>query len=255
MSASFVTGPAWIDFNTADVSAASAFYGDLLGWELGESHPDAGGWLPAFVGGESVAGISPRPGPVSHWSVFFGSTDIAADYAHAVELGATPMMAPFEVVIGGKLMTTIAGVLDPTGAGVGLVQPAMGPGLQYTHGHGAPIWYELLTRDLDAATTFYTELLGSTSKHSPDSPSYDYRTLSNASGDFAGLMQMPEHVPADMSSYWSIYFAVDDIDAAVAAATSAGATLLMGPMTIPPGRISSLLDPEGAPFNLMTPAS
>ena len=255
MTDSVVGTPAWIDLNVSDVPGMSAFYSSLLGWSVGESHPDAGGWVPAFVNGESVAGISPRQGPISHWSVFFGTTDIAAAFARAVELGAAPMMPPMEVVIGDKLMTTIAGLLDPTGAGFGLVQPAMGPGLQYKSGHGAPIWYELLTRDLETASTFYSELLGGTWEVSADSPMYDYRNLGTDDGVFAGLMQMPEHVPAEMPSYWSIYFQVDDVDAAVTAATAAGATHLMGPMDIPPGRISSLLDPEGAPFNLMTPAS
>jgi hypothetical protein len=64
----------------------------------------------------------------------------------------------------------------------------------------------------------------------------------------AGMQAMPDMVPAEVPSHWLVYFAVDDADATVSKATGAGATTLLPPMDIPPGRFAVLSDPDGAAF-------
>ena len=56
----------------------------------------------------------------------------------------------------------------------------------------------------------------------------------------AMMLLAPEMVASGMPPVWSVYVTVDDIDAAVARVDSAGATLL---------------DPHGAAFSIMQPAS
>jgi hypothetical protein len=59
---------------------------------------------------------------------------------------------------------------------------------------------------------------------------------------------MPEMVPAEVPAHWLVYFAVEDTDATVAKAADLGATTLVPPTDIPPGRFSVLTDPDGATF-------
>ena len=64
----------------------------------------------------------------------------------------------------------------------------------------------------------------------------------------AGMMTMPDMVPAEVPAHWLVYFGVDDTDASVSKATELGATTLVPPTDIPPGRFAVLADPDGAVF-------
>lgn len=247
-----VTPPVWIDLNAGDVDAERAFYSAVFGWAFPEQHPDAGGWRPAMVGDAFAGGSSPRPPlmPMSYWTVFFGASDIEAAMARALELGASSMFGPMPVVIDGVLMTTIAVMVDPTGAAFGLAQQGANPGLTH-HGHGSAGWYELASHDVAAAREFYCALLGVSAVPVPEVAPMDYAMLIGPEGAFAGTMPVFEGAPEGVPSAWSVYFTVDDTDAAVSAAVGGGATLLMGPETMHAGRIAYLSDPEGAMFGLL----
>jgi len=250
---SYAKRPVWIDLTAGDPAAASAFYGSLMNWSFPPQHPDAGGWLAAMATDGAAAGISPRPPGVeaSFWNVFFGADDIEATIAYATDLGATVMMPPVPIVVDGKLMSTIAILIDPTGAAFGLAQQAASPGLQHAQGHGSVTWYELMTRDLDAGANFYASFLGGTVEPAPVDMDYRQIVLPNF-GAFAGMMAMPAEVPAAVPPFWAPYFEVDDVDATTAAATAAGSTVLMPPHDMTAGRIAVLLDAEGAALNLIT---
>jgi hypothetical protein len=60
---------------------------------------------------------------------------------------------------------------------------------------------------------------------------------------------LPEGVP----DHWSVYWDVDDVDAAVALAQQLGGALVDGPMDTPYGRMATVSDPAGAPFKLRMP--
>ena len=62
------------------------------------------------------------------------------------------------------------------------------------------------------------------------------------------MMAMPDMVPAEVPSHWLVYFGVDDTDDAVATAGGLGATTVVPPTDIPPGRFAVLADPDGATF-------
>jgi predicted enzyme related to lactoylglutathione lyase len=64
----------------------------------------------------------------------------------------------------------------------------------------------------------------------------------------AGMMTMPDMVPAEVPAHWLVYFGVADTDATVAKATELGATTIVPPTDIPPGRFAVLTDPDGATF-------
>ncbi|MCA1387418.1 hypothetical protein I6F34_42410, partial [Bradyrhizobium sp. BRP05] len=81
-----------------------------------------------------------------------------------------------------------------------------------------------------------------------------YKVLSPAEGDlrattFGGIAPVMD---ASQPSSWTPYFGSSDVDAVVARATAAGASVLMGPESVPDvGRIAWLADPFGAPFALI----
>ena len=61
-----------------------------------------------------------------------------------------------------------------------------------------------------------------------------------------GAMAMPDGVPDQVPSYWSVYFAVQDCDVAVARSVELGATVFLPAMQMGPGRFAGITDPSGA---------
>jgi predicted enzyme related to lactoylglutathione lyase len=64
-------------------------------------------------------------------------------------------------------------------------------------------------------------------------------------------MEMNPMVPAQVPSYWSVYFAVDDVDKAFQKAIAGGGKEMLEPADYPGGRFAILSDPQGAVFGLM----
>jgi uncharacterized protein len=62
-------------------------------------------------------------------------------------------------------------------------------------------------------------------------------------------------VPAQVPSYWMVYFNVDDVDAAFKKAIDAGAQEMLPPGDFPGGRFAILGDPQGATFGLLKTTS
>jgi hypothetical protein len=62
-------------------------------------------------------------------------------------------------------------------------------------------------------------------------------------------------VPAEMPSYWLIYFGVADVDMSFSTVLDAGGHEMMPPTDFPGGRFAIVSDPQGAAFGLlrMTP--
>ena len=59
-------------------------------------------------------------------------------------------------------------------------------------------------------------------------------------------------VPAEVPSYWQVYFAVDDVDAALKqGARRSARSELVAPQDFPGGRFAIVTDPQGASFGLL----
>ena len=118
------------------------------------------------------------------------------------------------------------------------------------------VWYELLTTDLDAATKFYCDVVGWAPREITG-PGMRYTVLgmNPQTRGVAGLMQMPEHLTsAAATPFWVGYISAEDVDAAAAEATAAGATIHREPTDIPHvGRFAVVADPQGAIFHLFKP--
>jgi len=67
----------------------------------------------------------------------------------------------------------------------------------------------------------------------------------------AGATAMSELAPAAMPNYWLVYFGVDDVDASTRKAVEAGGKAMLEPLDFPGGRMSMVVDPQGAIFGLL----
>ena len=65
------------------------------------------------------------------------------------------------------------------------------------------------------------------------------------------MIEITGEWPAEVPPHWMTYFAVDDCDATTGRAAELGATVLVAPADIPPGRFAVLRDPLGAVFSLI----
>lgn len=239
--------PNWIDLGVPDPARAATFYGGLFGWTAEEGPPEAGGYRMCLLRGEPVAGLGPQMNPDGppYWTTYISVTDVAASTARAVELGGAVYVEPMEVMTAG-VMSVCA---DPSGAAFSLWEPRDHQGAALVNEPGTFAWNELLTDDVDGSIAFYTALLGWTAQASAGEMAYTEFQLAGRS--IAGLMAKPPDMPPEAPSMWTVYFAVDDADAAVARIAELGGALLMGPMEIEPGRFATVADPDGAVFNVM----
>lgn len=118
--------------------------------------------------------------------------------------------------------------------------------------HGHPIWFELATTDLSAAGDFYGKVLGWSIGDS-GMEGFTYHLARAGDAMVAGLMELPSPM-VGMPPNWTLYFGVDDADAAAAAIAAAGGRILNGPADIPgTGRFAAVTDPQGASFGILQP--
>ena len=237
--------PSWIDIGT-DVEAAKAFYGPLFGWASQEAGPveETGGYGFFLKGDKMVAGYGPQqnPGP-PFWSTYV-SVDDADEIARRVKsAGGTVIVEPSDVMGAGRM----AVFQDPQGAFISVWQPARHTGAQVVNEAGSFCWNELDSRDVESSAKFYPAVFGWTAKHTADGP-MPYTEFQLDGQSIAGMMAMPPMVPAQVPSFWLVYFAVDDADATIAKAQELGGSVQMPAMDIPIGRFAVLADPQGATF-------
>lgn len=118
--------------------------------------------------------------------------------------------------------------------------------------HGQFYWNELITPEVEKAKAFYAQTLGWTYETMP-MPAGEYVLARQGENMAGGIMKTPPDM-GGAPSQWYAYIAVDDVDARVAAATKAGATLLQPVFDVEGvGRIAMLKDPAGAVIGWITP--
>ena len=242
--------PVWTDLSTSDPAAARDFYGKLFGWKV-EVNPDPqyGGYALATIGGKDVAGIGPKQmdEQPSAWTVYIGTPDAEETAKKAQAAGGNVIVPTMAVGDQGKM----AIIQDPSGAVIGLWQSQNMTGAQVS-GPNTMGWAELNSRGVDKAKPFYKQLFGWGEKKSDMGESMGEYTEFQLKGDsIAGGMEMNPMVPAEVPSYWMVYFNVDDVDKAFKKATEHGAKEMLAPQDMPGGRFAIVSDPQGASFGLL----
>ena len=235
--------PAWVTLSSADPQAAATFYQAVLGWELSEADEQ----VHASAAGLPVAAIVDSAGDASRWLLHIEVDDIATAMDAVTRAGGS---TPFPPRV--EIDPAVAVVADSSGTRFGLHKSGAQP-----HGRssspGAFAWGELITDDPVTSAAFCNAAFG-WHLSGPEGPlgRREWRLHGRA---VSGLLPRPPAMPAETPAYWDVYFAVTDLDGAVATAAERAATPLLPPTPIEIGTIAVLLDPAGAIFTLIQPST
>lgn len=127
-------------------------------------------------------------------------------------------------------------------------------GVRESYDEGIPSWIDLMSPDVDASRTFYSELFGWDATDELDDEGNriyvtfrkDGRQVAGLGGQFPGMEGMP--------AVWNSYVNTADADATAKKAEAAGGSVMMEPMDVmEAGRMAVLQDPSGATISLWQP--
>lgn len=241
----------WPELGTTDAEAAKKFYAGLFGWTANDVPAGPGTYSMLQLSGKDIGALyglgkdQLSQGVPPHW-LSYVSVSSADDTARkAKQLGGKVLSEPFDVFDVGRM----AVIQDPTGATFALWQPRKHIGAKLVNQSGAFCWNELTTSDTAAATKFYTELFGWTSKILPGPT--PYTQFMRGAVPAGGMLQMSKE-SGQMPSHWLVYFAVDDCDDRVNKAKELKGQVRVPPTDIPDvGRFAVIQDPQGAAFSII----
>lgn len=240
--------PSWVDLGTTSPDDAAEFYAELFGWSVAPPSPGSGGYRMALLRQHPIAGIGPlpMPGAPPNWTTYVsvGNADETAELVRRA--GGTVFMEPMDIFNFGRM----AVFADPFGATFAVWQPGTHLGSGLVNEPGTFVWNELMTTDTEGSKEFYRAVFG-WSAEDQAAPGMTYTTFKLEDRPVAGMMLKPDSVPAEVPPCWGVYFAVDDAEATCSWVVDHGGSVLMGGMDIEWGRIASLMDPQGAWFNVI----
>ncbi len=239
----------WIDLASTDAAGAEQFYCELFGWTSDEPIEGAGGYRMLLKEGHQVAGLAPVWGDTdrSEWSTYIASADAAQTCAAASASGGEVVMEAMDVLAAGRM----AILRDPGGAQISVWQPGEHAGYELHGEPGAPVWGELVTRDLAATRGFYNAVFGWTSQQQ-DLAGVRYTLWKRRERLVGGALEMDETWPEDAPPHWMVYIATADCDATAERCRELGGTVWQPPGDVGAGRCAMLEDPAGAVFSVIT---
>lgn len=254
-----VAAPTWIELFTSDRDRATAFYGELLGWDHEEPNEDVGGYLNFTLDGVRIAGLmqsQQEPGhPVDFWNTYLRTDDIEATVAAAEAAGSPVLLPPHPVGdLGHFAMVADTG----GGAAVGLWQPGTHRGFGRYAEVGAPQWFELHADRHAETVAWYEQVMGWAPVEMSDDPGFRYTRQPGPAGAeaddwVAAIMDTEGSRPDGVPPSWKIYFVVADTDDALATVERFGGSVLDGPEDTPFGRLAEVADQMGAAFKIGQP--
>lgn len=243
----------WADVAVSDMTAGAAFYKGLFGWEtqVGESEDD----FPYSMftkDGRTVAGMGElgpdqiAAGQPPVWSSYVIVDNADETFARALELGATPIMEPMDVLDAGRLCF----ISDPVGAAIGFWQSGTHDGAEVFNEPDTMSWNELASRDVDAAVSFYIDLLGWTAE-AMNVDGFAYTMLKVGGRANGGAYDLTGIAPDEVPAHWLTWFVVEDCEAAAKSAADLGGTIQRAPSETGIGVSAVVSDPFGATFGII----
>ncbi|MBZ6474332.1 VOC family protein [Streptomyces griseocarneus] len=252
--------PSWIDLGAPDVAATAGFYRAVFGWEFETAGADMADYGIFKLDGRTVGGLGrlTEEGARSAWMIYFNTPDARAAAEATERAGGRVRVAPVDADGEGMM----AQLTDPLGGQFAVWQPGTSPGLEAVDAPGTLAWTELYTTDAAAAKAFYGSLFGwqTSDMQLPGGGTYALVTPAGCGEERmqGGIMELPgEHLTLTSGRpYWHPVFAVTDCDATVDRVRGNGGGLQMGPEDAEGvGRLAICLDPSGADFVVLAPAS
>jgi uncharacterized protein len=243
-----VGAPCWIDLYSSDTAKATEFYGRLFGWKAEPPEEGFGGYFVFTKDGKVVAGCMANSGEEGYpdaWGVHLMTGDVEKTATATADHGGTVEMGPMVVGENGSS----AMIKDPGGAMVGAWQPAAQKGFDVTGEPGTATWFELHTRDYDRSVGFYHDVFGWDAHAMSDTP-FRYSTRGEGDGALAGIMDASQDMPEGAPAVWTVYFKVEDTDAALEKVVELGGKVVRPAEDTPYGRLAEAADPTGTHFKL-----
>lgn len=247
---------ATVDLSAKDLEGQTAFYEGLLGWTHEDVATDKGPIYRMFSkDGGAVAGaflISPdmeAAGVPTMWNTYIAVDDVDAMAARAVELGGQIAMPAADASGYGRF----AGIMDPTGGALFLWHSNQPDASATYGGPGALAWIDLSTRDPQTAVAFFERLFGWDIQPMEGGP-VPYWMVNVDGESQAGIMHMPEMLPAEVPANWLVYFGAEDARALAEQTVALGGTVLAEPMEAMDMVWVVLADPAGATFAVLQSA-
>ena len=228
--------PCWIDTNVEtreQREALIAFYSALFGWTFEVGSAEIGFYSMGLNQGEPVLGIGQGPGGAGHLVTYFSTPDIALSLAQVKDHGGQLVMGPMQIMDKG----TMALAMDSTGAMHGLWQPANFAGFGVMYEPNSPGWFDHVSENTDAASTYYLDILGNgTDLHVEG----DMDVLRRGEQWFASLSKEDCSV---IAPHWTPVFVVDSLDRFRNEVRKLGAQIIMEEMPVPGSAISVFQEP------------
>jgi hypothetical protein len=245
----------WADVAVPDTAAGAAFYEGLFGWEAQPGESESFPYTMFAKDGKVVAGmgvlspdqIEARQPPA--WSTYVIVDDADAVFARALELGATPIMEPMDVMDAGRMFF----IVDPVGATIGFWQSGTHDGAEIFNEPHTMTWNEIASRDVDSAVTFYTELLG-WKVEAMDFDGFPYTLLKVGDRSNGGAYDMSGLLPDEIPAHWLTWFIVEDCAASAQMVTALGGAVQREPQESGIGISAVVSDPFGATFGIIQAA-
>lgn len=251
--------PCWLDLTTSDLEGAKTFYGGLFGWDVEDMGEDYGHYNIVRKNGKQVGAMMGKmPGMENvpdMWTTYFATEDAAATLEKVRANGGTVLLEPMQVMQLGSM----ADATDVNGGAFGLWQPNEHRGYELWGEPGASAWFELSTRNFDAATRFYADVLGveisemegpESAEAAAESEDFRYATIKVDGEQHAGIMDATDVLPEGVPDHWVIYF-LGDPDEASTYIPANGGEILVEPTPSPWGRFIVAKDPTGAVFQVI----
>lgn len=244
----------WYELLTTDPDAAGAFYGSVMGWQVGDSGQSEMDYRQFAIDGTHVGGMMALPpgatamGMRPGWLGYIGVDDVDASVASIAAAGGAIHMPARDISGVGRF----AMLADPQGIPFyvmrGSVEGTSSAFASNDVGHCS--WNELATSDPAAALAFYRAQFGwEKGDAMPMGDMGDYQFIKQAGVTIGAMMQ---HQPLGPPPRWTFYFRVADIDAASERTRAAGGQILHGPAEVPGGdHIILGADPQGGMFALV----
>jgi len=246
----------WYELMTTDAKAAESFYRKVVGWNVQDASQGDMKYTALLAGEAPVAGLMTLPkeacdaGARPGWLGYVGVDDVDAYAGRVTKAGGKIHVPPTDIPNVGRF----AMVADPQGVTFNLFKPSadMSRPAADPAKPGIVGWHELLAVDGDKAFDFYAGLFGWTKAEAIDMGAMGrYQLFAAGGAPIGGMMTKPAGVPAP---FWTYYFQVDGIGAAMERLKAGGGTVINGPMEVPGGSwIVQGLDPQNAMFSLVSP--
>ena len=116
-------------------------------------------------------------------------------------------------------------------------------------------WNELGTRDVAGSKTFYGKVIGWSFEEMDMKSGDKYTIAMHPTGPAGGIFHMNGPQFDGVPQSWTVYFAVDDVDATCDTVKANSGSVHQPPFDIAGvGRIALVSDPSGGMFGIITPA-